>query len=408
MAKYCMFCGEELPDTAQFCPSCGKKQNAEPKHQMVKDEPDSDDEIDLLLKYGMMNSQPKKEQPVQRVIKIDSPIDELLSGSAESEQKEEYDSTMDLIQSYIEEPSPHIQAHIEEPEPVPAKEEFFVADEPEEKEILPPDPEPVFVPTIDHDSMPAKKTPVKIPMDDLLQKPAMETKMPEDTDVPFSDEQDEKEKTAVQEPPAQPAPAPFTPSRKRNDDFVFTDDEDDEDEDFGLIVEEEEKEETPKPTRRQAARRDVTVKRRSISVEEAEDDFNTDISTASGGGINFDSEKMHADEILEREKRKNAVIEDDDGDRSSLEGRTANKQKQTKRRQSQRNYNDKKIYEIEHDRSEIDENEDPDYDGYYENVLPVDYDRDVKKNIDWKTIGIVFGFIGFIALFIFIFVTYLI
>lgn len=389
MTKYCIYCGEELPDTAQFCPSCGRKQNTEPKQQMVKDEPESDDEIDLLLKYGMINSQPKEEKPEPRIIRIDSPIDELLS---ESVQKDENDAAMDLIQSYVRNDNAPEKVHEEE----------------NTKEAIIPSPE------ISHEKSAEVLEEAEIPKTEISH--MTETKEEHPLDIPKEKDdtgpasQNTEATGEIQETTKEePVPAPVTARhvRKKKDDFVFAEDEDEDDEDFGLIMEEEEKEEAPKP-RRHAAKRDVTVKKRSISVEEAEDDFNTDINTVSGGGINFDSEKIHADEILEREKRKNAVIEEDDGDRSSLEGRTVNKQKQTKRRQSQRNYNDKKIYEIEHDRSEIDENEDPDYDGYYENVLPVDYDRDVKKNIDWKTIGIVFGFLGFIALFIFIFVTYLI
>ena len=29
MAKFCMFCGQSLPDAALFCPSCGNKQQVE-------------------------------------------------------------------------------------------------------------------------------------------------------------------------------------------------------------------------------------------------------------------------------------------------------------------------------------------------------------------------------------------
>lgn len=395
MAKYCIYCGEELPDTAQFCPSCGKKQNTEPKQQMVKDEPESDDEIDLLLKYGMINSKPKEEKPEPKIIRIDSPIDELLS---ESEQKDENDAAMDLIQSYVR--NDNMPEKVLEKEKEEKTEEATIPSPEVSHEKSAEVPEEAEISKTEISQMAGTKE--ELPLDIPKEKDDAGTGLPASQDMA---ETGEIQGTVKEEP----APAPVTTRhvRKKKDDFVFAEDEDEDDEDFGLIMEEEKKEEAPK-LRRHAARRDVTVKKRSISVEEAEDDFNTDINTVSGGGINFDSEKIHADEILEREKRKNAVIEEDDGDRSSLEGRTVNKQKQTKRRQSQRNYNDKKIYEIEHDRSEIDENEDPDYDGYYENVLPVDYDRDVKKNIDWKTIGIVFGFLGFIALFIFIFVTYLI
>lgn len=62
MAKFCMFCGQSLPDAALFCPSCGNKQQVEdtkPKNEEIIEEEDSD-ELDLLSQFGYIKpKQPK-------------------------------------------------------------------------------------------------------------------------------------------------------------------------------------------------------------------------------------------------------------------------------------------------------------------------------------------------------------
>jgi hypothetical protein len=107
---------------------------------------------------------------------------------------------------------------------------------------------------------------------------------------------------------------------------------------------------------------------------------------------------MLADEKADYEKRKNIKIEEDVDakldDRSDLEGRKQQTQKVEKRRKSQRTYDESKHYKIEQDKSNIDENEDPEYDGYYENVLPIDHDQERKKKFDVKTLLIILAMLA--------------
>lgn len=102
------------------------------------------------------------------------------------------------------------------------------------------------------------------------------------------------------------------------------------------------------------------------------------------------SELDYADEKGEKENPNSDKLEDtattvDDG-RKKIEV-------SNKRRKRIRNYEEIDSYKLEQDLSKIKES---DYDGYYEDILPIDYDRDVKKGGVKKNImratGIIVGF----------------
>lgn len=127
--------------------------------------------------------------------------------------------------------------------------------------------------------------------------------------------------------------------------------------------------------------------------DDDEEDFNTDIGERSSSSSMVSERTMYADEIQDEKRRKEAVVVDDDDDidsgpvkerRRSGEGRKEGRNTSERRRSSRNDDINKKIYNIELDTSQLDP-EEANYDGYYENVLPVDYGNQKKRKFDKKT-----------------------
>lgn len=151
------------------------------------------------------------------------------------------------------------------------------------------------------------------------------------------------------------------------------------------------------------------TKKRSYSEEDESEkkSFSSDIKTDSSNSANtFLNQKRYADEEDESVKIEIDEVEEEEHeeeekvDISQLEGRKAPSSKAVpggkKRRQSERKAElDKKVYNIEQDLSDID-GEDMDYDGYYEDVLPIDFGQN-KKKIDVKRL---FTLIGAVIVFV--------
>lgn len=402
MAKYCMFCGEEIPNNAQFCPSCGQKQAAATKTESAPSKStkhvieDEDDEMDLLLKYGMMVSTPKIKQEPQKIITLDYKPD--IEEDIVEEPIKEEPVLQKSTESYLEESLlkesqnnygniPIIKEEIIEEEPIienipMIKEDDFIIEEEPIVENIPMIKEIYHEPTIEE--KPIINEPL-IKEDVVLKKPV------------------EEEKTEVD-------------NSTTDEDSLSLDDWDDwdNDDDFGFAEEsptesiintiESEPEldtdlpkEQPLANRPVAKRRDVSIRRRSVSIEDEEESFSTSLGDSNKNSM-LEAADMLADEKADYEKRKNVTIEEDIDakldDRSDLEGRKQQTQKIEKRRKSQRTYDESKHYKIEQDKSDINEDEDPEYDGYYENVLPIDHDQERKKTFDVKLLLIIFLLIG--------------
>lgn len=397
MAKYCMFCGEEIPNNAQFCPSCGKKQNESSQTQQKTNSysvDDINDEMDLLLKYGMMssNNNPKpKAQP--KAIMIDS--------VPEIKAKDETPDITDIPNNF------DIEQKLEVSKPEPTKPELEIKKEPDNVEKKYIKPEPKEEPIVKQETIIEEK-PIITKMPVEIKEPVIEkttSEEPSEKSVPLEEQKSLRRgpKREIQKPKENQA---VKSDWDDFDDFGdFDDFETDENsskaEDISIADVELEKEEQPVEeevtviksavvNRHQAARKDVSIKKRNISIDDDDDEFSTNLKESSKNAM-YETGKLLADETADINRRKNVKIEEDDealDDRSHLEGRKQQTQKVEKRRQSVRKYNEKKFYEIEQDQSEIDEN-DIDYDGYYENVLPIDHDQERKTKINWKNILIV-------------------
>lgn len=389
MAKYCMFCGEEIPNNAQFCPSCGQKQNqtsAKPSPTSSKNNynlEDEDDEMDLLLKYGMMVSTPKVKQEPQKIITLDykpdveEPVVEqpiIEEPIIEEPIKEEPVLLIENIEtkSYLEESlfgdikkdSNKVSEDI--------KTEIEVKEEPIIEESIPEIIEEPLIPETVEESINITKP---IETEQIIEEPIKKTTIPDTTIISQSKEEvlfswDDDDFASVEE---------------STEDHIR--------EALNKEEPETEKKEDAPLNRHAAKRRDMSIRRRSVSVEEDEETFSTSLDT-SGKNSMLEAATMLADEKADYEKRKKVKIEDEDidaklDDRSDLEGRKQQTQKVEKRRKSQRTYDESKHYKIEQDKSDMDENEDPEYDGYYENVLPIDHDQERKKTFDVKVLLVI-------------------
>lgn len=147
------------------------------------------------------------------------------------------------------------------------------------------------------------------------------------------------------------------------------------------------------------------TKKRNLSEEDESDnktfDSNKALNESGKGNIFLNSDKKYADEEDDNTKLDNIVDEEDSAseeneiDYSQLEGRKV-APVVGKRRKSQRTAEiNKKVYNIEQDLSAMDE-DDMDYDGYYEDVLPMDFGQN-KKKFDVKRFLMILGAVALMA-----------
>lgn len=147
------------------------------------------------------------------------------------------------------------------------------------------------------------------------------------------------------------------------------------------------------------------TKKRNLSEEDESDnktfDSNKILNESGKGNVFLNSEKKYADEEDDDSKLGDIIEEEDTDsdeneiDYSQLEGRKA-APVVGKRRKSQRTAEiNKKVYNIEQDLSAMDE-DDMDYDGYYEDVLPMDFGQN-KKKFNVKRFFMILGAIALMA-----------
>lgn len=148
------------------------------------------------------------------------------------------------------------------------------------------------------------------------------------------------------------------------------------------------------------------TKKRNLSEDDESDNKTFDskkvLNESGKSNVFLNSEKKYADEKEYDIEIANDIEEESEDDNkneidySQLEGRKV-APVVGKRRKSQRTAEiNKKVYNIEQDMSEIDE-DDMDYDGYYETVLPYDFGQN-KKKFDFKRLLIVLGAVIAMAL----------
>lgn len=152
------------------------------------------------------------------------------------------------------------------------------------------------------------------------------------------------------------------------------------------------------------------TKKKSYSEKDESEisEFNTNKNVSvNENKNNFIEESKYADEKIDSEKNIGKVenLEEDEEEKeeivdySQLEGRKAPPGGSKRRESKRRAEINKKVYNISQDLSDLDA-ADLDYDGYYENVLPVDFGKN-KKKIDVKKFFVITSsVIGILILFV--------
>lgn len=142
-----------------------------------------------------------------------------------------------------------------------------------------------------------------------------------------------------------------------------------------------------------------------ISEDEDEGTFENIIEENSKSSL-LDNSDLMADEVVEREKETASLFEKlfrkssvKSNDEDETEGRK-NKNRRT------RKTNASQMYDMEFDRTHIENDKDPDYDGYYETILPEDYGQKEKSSFDKTMILKVLAILGVAIIVIFIMITF--
>lgn len=142
-----------------------------------------------------------------------------------------------------------------------------------------------------------------------------------------------------------------------------------------------------------------------ISEDEDEGTFENIIEENSKSSL-LDNSDLMADEVVEREKETASLFEKlfrkssvKSNDEDETEGRK-NKNRRT------RKTNASQMYDMEFDRTHIENDKDPDYDGYYETILPEDYGQKEKSSFDKTMILKVLAILSVAIVVIFVMITF--
>lgn len=451
MAKFCMFCGESLPDAAIFCPSCGNKQQIEetkPQKEEVIEEEESD-ELDLLSQFGYIKPrEPKKTKPPftptsKKEQKIDNEIDDK-KDSEESSELEVLTKTFTpkkpqketVVKTPVkEEGKKEEKAQIANTQKISLstkKEEILSEEEIKEpkediKNIkIEKEEAPKFV---KQEQQTTKKEPqTKEDIEQTTQRPrsrrqSVRHSQATNIEVPFKPTETKKNENAMpvmeEKEEQYDLPDDFSIDNNDSDEFCSLDEmlETSEklEEEKKLKEELEKKKQAQKEQEMEAiaakkpekGTRGFFRRRKEIINVDEEEEFNTQLTSVDGGKTMMEQETLYADEIENNKKYSEASTDEDDDNSEDERIRTGEGRKQvqtnTKQRRKSSRSDDinKKIYHIEHDLSEMDP-EELEYDGYYENVLPIDYDSLEKKKINPKIVLAVLGGVALIALAVYI------
>ena len=395
MAKNCMFCGSELPDVAQFCPSCGKKQpEVQELQQKTKPQIQTEDEdsaeLDLLSQFGFIQQPKKKEPPFKPTAVKNIPKPEPVIEQVKKEEIPSFEYKKDSAPEKKSEPVIEHKKEELHPKPVHVKESVNVKEMAKKESVV----------TV-HEEEKVETSIVPEKTEKSTSRHHSRRNRTQETALPFQPTEKKEEINVNAMPTQNTSEAKY----ELPDDFKVTDEEETSLDDLiEMIDPEEEKrlreEQEKKEAEAIAAKRKTVVpKRKNFSEsDDEEEQFDTVLSDKSTS--NFEFSEGYADEIQDTKRRKEAKVEDDDDyirpeRRRHVEGRKNIQSK--KRKKSSRNDDiNKKIYNIEQDLSQLDP-EEREYDGYYENVLPIDNGQIQKTKINPKIVLAVFAGIGLIA-----------
>lgn len=414
MAKYCMFCGNQLPDVAQFCAKCGQKQpvqEPEDYDEKIEDIEDASDEMDLLSQFGFVSTpkpQKKKSPPFQPT----TVKKEEIKTEAKQEQVKASNIPPKPVQDKKIPDTPNKNTNSQ---PISLFEPQVI----EINNFI----QPTFETTVNsvkkeipktitqEENLEIEKQLIDNPINPL-ETTRKQSSRRQDTPIPFKPTETKKSENSM------PVMSDSTVKYDLPEDFNISLDNDTETE--ALNQEEIEKEKQLKKeferkrtsgevdsisAKRQRNNKPIK-KKRNVSEFSDDEDFKTELTSRTGETSMMSENTLYADEIKSQElydELKDIESEDDAPRRKrSSEGRKqVNNNSQKRKRSSRDNDINKKIYKIEHDRSQLDPDE-QEYDGYYENVLPLDHDTLQKAKIDPKIILIILGTVALVGLAVFL------
>lgn len=360
--KYCIFCGEEIPDNAVFCPSCGAKLPVEQTQNIPEDVDEDEDEEDsielsILSKVNFESREVRTESivPTAPIKKTEKKVQKVQPVKKEEEKKEP-----NIIQYVRKEQSAEKTTNIE-------------------KDSMQEDIQEDNLEIIEEDEIPVEDEMDKLfkSLDDFMED--KNVNVPDIVKEAISDENKEQKEPDKKEI-----------TEKKTDETIST----------------KKNEEIPvKKENKKPVRAKVTYKKRNLLEKEKDEDDEDDIIMSQSkmkkdSSLNFNSinEDLTADEKADIEKYKNIKIEEEEDEnisRKKGEGRKSNGRKKEARKNIDKEISKRKFNVIEHEEVEKKDDVDPDYDGYYENVKPIDFD---KQRDNSSIIKVAITSIAFLAL----------
>lgn len=363
--RFCVFCGKEIPENAMFCPACGGKQpeqtvDSSPEIDENNDEDEEDNAaLNLLSKVNFATTLSRKESIVPTSSQRNTKKIEKVQVAKKPEVLKKQEEIP--VEKYS-----------------PSQEESS----PENYESDDSDPDVIVVAVDDSDSDNDEN--------DELQK--------------MFDELDKMDETPVNNVP------PILTELKDNvekEQETKRETEKTVQEVTGNIPKEEKPLETSTVDKELSAktkREKVTYHKRNLSEEDESEDEVVTQTMKKNSSLGYDNinDDLTADEKADLEKYKNYKKEDhhemDDIDSEPEtergEGRKSNGRKKEARKNVDKEISKRKVNIVEHEAADKKDNVDPDYDGYYENVRPIDYDKQKDNSSLIKVVLTAAAFVG--------------
>lgn len=380
--KFCMFCGEEIPDKAVFCPSCGAKQPiVEEQTEPEIEEQDTDEDsvaLNLLNKANFSSVSSRKESiiPMGPAKKHEKKISRI------EPKKQEITSDSDDI---------HIQTYIRKSESTGE----ITKEDISENNANPSQTENTdelnsVISDSNDDFMDAEAERILMSMQEFSESTPNEYQATilEDLKVENTNEKPIEQTKIVVE------------NKSKNEGELKSFDE------------------MSKKPAKHVAREKVHYQKRNLSEEDESDNdvvANAEMKRNSSLGFSNMNDDLTADERADIEKHnqyensEESKKEDDEEletERVKGEGRKSNGRKKEARKNVDKAIAQRRLNKIEHEEVDKKDDIDPDYDGYYENVRPIDFDKLKDNSSLIKTIVAAASSFGLISLIFYLIITF--
>lgn len=344
--RYCMFCGEEMPEQAVFCPSCGAKQpvqEANSKQQKVEEDEEEGDDNNIALNILNKANFSSKSGTGKSIIPVVDNKPEKRAVRIETEPVKKEAEQVKYVEPLIDEEN--IKAYDEAPPIV------FLDDDDDDDDLT--------------DEQIRKKAELFSQMEHSQE--YVPQILEEIKEEQREKQIEEKEKEIRQE--------------------IFDNREaaklEKEESNTKTTQKKNEGELPPVPGDNSKPVKKPIYKKRNLSEEdesENEDAIPHTMKSTSSLILDDGDSDLTADEKADIEKHKKYKAEEDDDialgeGRIKGEGRKKGGRKKEVRKNVDKEIAKRRINDIEHEEVSKKDDVDEDYDGYYENVKPIDFDK---------------------------------